>query len=45
MRLRTWKAVIAVNFLLRNFEEQTIKDYIRHQERLDGLASDEIGEF
>jgi putative transposase len=27
------------------FEEQTIKDYIRHQERLDGLDSGEISEF
>jgi putative transposase len=27
------------------FEEQTIKNYIRNQERLDGLGSNEIGEF
>ena len=27
------------------FEEQTIKDYIKHQERLDGIGSNEIGEF
>ena len=27
------------------FEEQAIKNYTRHQERLDGLGSNEIGEF
>jgi putative transposase len=27
------------------FEEQANKNYIRHQERLDGLGSNEIGEF
>ena len=27
------------------FEEQTIKDYIKHQERLDGISSNEIGDF
>jgi putative transposase len=27
------------------FEEQTIKNYIRNQERLDGIGSSEIGEF
>jgi putative transposase len=27
------------------FEEQTIKNYIKHQERLDGIGSNEIGNF
>lgn len=27
------------------FEEATIKNYIKHQERLDGIGSNEIGEF
>ena len=27
------------------FEEETIKNYIKHQERLDGAGSNELGEF
>ena len=27
------------------FEEEKIKDYIKHQEQLDGLGSEELGEF
>ena len=27
------------------FEEGKIKDYIKHQEQLDGLGSEELGEF
>ena len=27
------------------FEEESIKTYIKHQERLDGIGSNEIGEF
>ena len=27
------------------FEEEKIKEYIKHQEQLDGLGSEELGEF
>jgi putative transposase len=27
------------------FEEQSIRNYIRNQERLDGIGSNEIGDF
>ena len=40
---RLWARGYAVSTV--GFEEATIKDYIKHQERLDGIGSNEIGDF
>jgi len=40
---RLWARGYAVSTV--GFEEQTIQNYIKNQERLDGIGSDEIGEF
>jgi putative transposase len=40
---RLWARGYAVSTV--GFEEETIKNYIKRQERLDGIGSNEIGEF
>ena len=40
---RLWARGYAVSTV--GFEEETIKNYIKHQERLDEFGSNEIGEF
>ena len=40
---KLWARGYAVSTV--GFEEQMVKNYIRHQERLDGLGSDEVGDF
>jgi putative transposase len=40
---RLWARGYAVSTV--GFEEEAIKNYIKHQERLDELGSNEIGEF
>jgi len=43
LQKRLWARGYAVSTV--GFEEGTIKDYIKRQERLDGIGSNEIGEF
>jgi putative transposase len=40
---KLWARGYAVSTV--GFEEQTIKNYIKNQERLDGIGSNEIGDF
>jgi putative transposase len=40
---RLWARGYAVSTV--GFEEETIKNYIKNQERLDGIGSNEIGDF
>jgi putative transposase len=40
---RLWARGYAVSTV--GFEEQTIKNYIRNQEHLEGIGSNEIGDF
>ena len=40
---RLWARGYAVSTV--GFEEETVKNYIKHQERLDEFGSNEIGEF